>query len=150
MTLKYNPFLELEQLFERMSRQFAEASRTWDGDESFGGLLSTDDTMRVDLEDRGDEMLVTVDLPGFERQEVDVSITDRDLHIKAEKEEQVDETGTQYLRQERHHRSLHRSISLPEKVDTDSVTATMKNGVLTVTLPKLEVEQAIEVDIELD
>ena len=133
-----------------MSQQFAEASRTWDVDERFGSLVPAPHSMRVDLEDRGDEMMATVDLPGFERDEVDVHVTDRTLTIKAEREEHIDETEPQYIRQERQYRSMHRSVDLPEGVDTDNVTATMKNGVLSVSLPKIEITRATEVEIEID
>lgn len=149
MTSRSTPFAELEQFFERMSDQFDEAARTWDADSPFGRLSSGFGTMAVDLVDRDEEFEVTVDMPGFEREEVEVRITDHTLRIEAEHDEAVEEAEEgRYLRHERRHESVDRSIRLPGEVDTDGVDARMKNGVLTITLPKLEAEKAREIEIE--
>ncbi|MFW5948263.1 MAG: Hsp20/alpha crystallin family protein, partial [Halolamina sp.] len=93
------------------------------------------------------EFVVTVDLPGFEKADVDVSVTDHTLRIEAEHEETTDERSDQYLRHERRHDSLHRAIRLPEAVDKARVEARMQNGVLTVTVPKLEVDEVRTIDV---
>jgi HSP20 family protein len=106
--------------------------------------------MAVDLVERDDTFVVTADLPGFERDDVEVTVTDHTLRIEAGGEttdREEDEEG-RYLRQERRHRSVDRSVRLPEEVDTDAATGTMRHGVLTVTLPKLIVEEAHQVEID--
>jgi len=148
MGTRSNPFEELERLFERMSRQFEDASRMWGGEEPFAWATSELESMAVDLVEHDDEFVATVDLPGFERDDVEIRVTDHTLRIEAEHEESVEEEEEQYLRQERRHESMHRSIRLPDEVDTDGVTARMKNGVLTITLPKHEVEEAHRIEIE--
>lgn len=148
MSARTNPFRELEQLFERMSRQFDESSGMWDPQETFGRFRSRGEPMAVDLVERDEEFEVTVDLPGFERDDVQIEVTDRTLRIEAEREESVDEEEEEYLRQERRHESMRRSIRLPDEVDKENVTARMKHGVLTVSLPKIEAEDARTIDIE--
>jgi len=152
MSTRSNPFEELERLFERMSRQFDDASRTWESDGPFGRWSSTVESMAVDLVDRDGEFVATVDLPGFERDEVDIQVTDHTLRIHAEHEEVIDEEEgaeeDRYIRHERRHESTQRSIRLPEEVDKEGVEAQMKNGVLTVTLPKLEVEEPLSIEID--
>lgn len=147
MGIRKNPFEELEALFDRMSRQFEEASRNWPATDAFE-WGSTTDTMPVDLVDHGDAFVATVDLPGFTREDVEITVSDHTLHIDADRESNRDESGERYLRRERHQEHTHRSLSLPAAVDTEAVTAKMKNGVLTITLPKLEVDEGRHIEIE--
>jgi HSP20 family protein len=75
-----------------MSRQFEDASNMWRGGEPFAQWRSEIESMAVDLVEHDDEFVVTVDLPGFERDEVDIPVTNHTLRIDAEREESVDET----------------------------------------------------------
>lgn len=129
---KRNPFEELEQLFDRMSRQFEESGDMEGG--SMWGLNS----MSIDVEDRDGELIVTADLPGFEKEDLEVKLSDDLLKIEADREEREEEKGEEgeFIRQERRQRSMSRSVRLPEPVNEDEVDARYKNGVLTVTLPK--------------
>jgi HSP20 family protein len=129
-----NPFDELERFFERMSQQFGES---WGGNfEMTGGMGSS---MSVDVADQADEIVVTADLPGFSKEDIDVRLSDTTLRIAARKEEATEAGGDQenYIRQERTRRSMSRAITLPEPVDEEGVSAKYTNGVLTVTLPKM-------------
>lgn len=154
MSMRGNPFEELERMFERMSRQFEEAARSWEG--QLPRLAGAGwGTMGIDLADHGDEFVVTADVPGFEKDEIDLELRDDTLHVHAEHAEEHEETaggeeaeGT-YIRSERSHRRMSDSIRLPEPVDADAVSATCKNGVLTVHLPKREPsEPAHHIDVE--
>jgi HSP20 family protein len=148
MSTGRNPFEEMERLFERMSRQFDQTTRMWESDAPFGRWQSGRETMELDLVEHDSEFVVTVDLPGFERDDVEIQVTDHTLRLRAEHEEETEEESEQYLRHERHHESAERSIRLPDEVDKEGVEARMKNGVLTITLPKIEVEEAREIEIE--
>lgn len=148
MSARSNPFEELERLFERMSQQFDEASRSWETDGPLANWRSEARSMAVDLVERDEEFVATVDMPGFERDEVIINVTDHMLRIEAEHSEEMDEEAGEYLRHERRHAATKRSIRLPEEVDTENVNARMSNGVLTVTLPKREVEPARTIEIE--
>lgn len=154
MSTRSNPFEDLERFFDRLRRQFDEMTYVWDVDEPFAAWPSEAESMAIDLVERDDEFVVTVDLPGFERKEVDVQVTDHTLRIEAEHEEVTDEDRTEgerrFIRHERRSESTWRSIRLPEAVDTENVSARMKNGVLTVTLPRLEAEEARGIEIELE
>lgn len=147
MSTRGNPFEELERLFERMSRQFGGAGGPWESQSPLSGW-SSDETASVDLVDRDDEFVATVDLPGFGRDDVQVRVTEHTLRIDAERETAHDEDNERFVRHERSHTSARRSVRLPEAVDTDGVNAQMKNGVLTVTLPKREVEESRTVEVE--
>lgn len=148
MSTRGNPFEELERLLERMSRQFDDASSAWEADDPFARWTSESESMATDLIEHDDEFVVTVDLPGFTREDVDVRVTDHTLRIEIDHEESTEEEDEQYLRHERRRESMHRSIRLPDEVDPEQVAARMKNGVLTVTLPKAAAEEARQIEID--
>ncbi|CQH43825.1 Hsp20-type molecular chaperone [Halobacterium hubeiense] len=128
-----SPFDELERLLDKMN----------DARERAGGGLA------VDVEDEDDQFVVTADLPGFEKDDIDVEVRDRTLRIEARHEEETEEGEDNYVRRERSKRSLSRSVTLPEEVDEAGASAAFQNGVLTVELPKVHTsEESTSVDIE--
>ena len=141
-------FAELERFFGRMGRRFDDASGTWSAQGPLAPWAPRGESLALDLVDRGDEFVVSVDLPGFERDDVDVRIAGTALRIEAEREETLDEDADRYLRHERRRDSTERSLRLPEAVDETAATAAMHNGVLTVTLPKTEPREGREIDVE--
>jgi len=148
MSARSNPFEELERIFERMSRQLDETSHRMGSRGPIGRLSSESGSMAIDLVEHDGEFVATVDLPGFEREDVDLRVSDHTLHLEAEHDEATEESEEDYLRRERRHQSVQRSVRLPEEVDKEAVTARMKNGVLTVRLPKAESEETHEIEIE--
>lgn len=92
----------------------------------------------VDVIDRDNEVVVRAEVPGYKKEEIEVSVADGMLTIKGEtKAEQKEEKGD-YYRHEISHGAFARSISLPAAVDDSKAKATMKDGMLELTLPKLE------------
>jgi HSP20 family protein len=147
MMRRSTPFDDFETLFERMSRQFEEMSRQFDGSE----MMRSASRIDVDVADDDDEFVVTADLPGFEKEDIDLSITERVLTIEAARETGDDFDSDEYIRRERRHESVRRSLHLPEEVRADEASAAYNNGVLTVTVPKVVSEQEDEsrhIDIE--
>ena len=140
MMRRSNPFGDIEAMFERMSRQFGEMNRQFD---SWSGHQGMSSGMTVDVADYDGEIVVTADVPGFEKEDIDISLSERTLTIRAEREmerEHESDAG-EYLRRERGHSAMSRSIRLPVAVDEDEASASYTNGVLTVTLPKFEREE---------
>ncbi|MFB6136456.1 MAG: Hsp20/alpha crystallin family protein [Halobacteriaceae archaeon] len=128
MPRRSNPFDDIERMLERMNQQFQHEFGA--GEEASGRGIA------VDVEDREGEYVVTADVPGFERDDLSVELDDESLRIEAEHEEESERGDEGYVRRERRHRSLRRSVSVPGPVDESGVHASYSNGVLTVTLPK--------------
>ncbi|WP_101295334.1 Hsp20/alpha crystallin family protein [Halegenticoccus soli] len=137
MSDRYDPFREIDELFERMNRGFSDAG--------FGGH-----EVSVDVSETDDEVLVAADLPGFEKEDIDVTVADRQLRIGAEADRSREAADARYHRRERARRNLTRTVYLPEEVDESGASATYKNGVLTVTLPKLgdDADGGRRIDVE--
>jgi HSP20 family protein len=148
MSTRGNGSEAVTRLLERVGRHFAEAARTWGAEGPYGWWVWADDPMAIDLADRGAEYVVTADLPGYDDDDIDIRVTGRTLRIEAERDAIPDEKAERILRQERDRTSTTRSIRLPGEVDIGGVTARLTNGVLTVTLPKREVEDARTIEIE--
>jgi HSP20 family protein len=143
MPEKPNPFEELDELIERMNDQFGELSQTFEG----GSVLSE---ISVDVADTGEEIVVTADLPGFAEEDIDLRADQDAVTISAEAARETAEEDVHYHRKERSHQSVSRRIRLPEAVDAAAATASYTNGVLTVTLPKLDPDApgGHEIDVE--
>ncbi|MFW5978344.1 MAG: Hsp20/alpha crystallin family protein [Halohasta sp.] len=138
-----NPFRELDELIERMNRQFGELSGGFESQP----MLSD---VSVDVADRGDELVVTADLPGFEPDDIDLRVERESLTVSAEYEAEETEESGQFHRQERRRESVRRQLPLPESVEAQDASASYNNGVLTVTLPKLDPESSsgYQIDVE--
>ncbi|MCP5090664.1 MAG: Hsp20/alpha crystallin family protein [Gammaproteobacteria bacterium] len=92
---------------------------------------------RLDIIDREKELVVRGELPGVEKDDIDVTVAGDRLMIEAEREfEEVDEKE-EFYRHELGYGKLMRTVALPAEVDPEKIHAELKEGILTVTLPKI-------------
>lgn len=123
-----------------------------------GGVLAraAGFALRSNVSETDKEICITAELPGIEQKDLDISVTGNRITIKgekkSEKEEKKEEEGRHFHRIERSSGSFQRTMTAPFEIDPDSVKATCKNGVLTVTVPKpqelIEKTRKIEVKSE--
>lgn len=92
----------------------------------------------IDVADSGKELKVTMELPGMNEKDIDVSLTRNSLTIQGEKKDETEEKGSSYHRMERVYGSFTRTIPLPVEVNVDGARANYKKGVLSITIPKTE------------
>lgn len=140
------PFEELERLLDEMQGRFESATS-----QRPLATSSRGSTISVDLDERDDEYVVTLDLPGFSREDVDVRLAGRTLTVEAERQSSSTEEGDdgQYVQRARRRATTRERVTFPVAVLADEVTATLRNGVLTVTVPKTESDQVdTGVDVE--
>ena len=124
-----NPFDEIEQFLGRAP---------FGGDRAWGRDFRA---TQIDVAEYDDEFVVMADLPGYDREDIDVRATEGRLTITAERDEEREaaegvDADRRYLRRERRHESISRSVDLPGPVVDEDASATYRHGVLTVTLPK--------------
>lgn len=144
MTGRGSPFEDVERMFERMSEQFEGVGET---EELSSGHVS------VDIAEDDEAVTVTADLPGFAKEDIEISIRDGRLSIRAERDEESEgvssDEDTTYHRRERTHREVSRTLRIPADVEEEDASASYQNGVLTVTLPKSEIiEEGHSIDVE--
>ncbi|UPM41891.1 Hsp20/alpha crystallin family protein [Halocatena salina] len=119
-----NPFEEIERMFEQMDK----------GLRSFDANLTQG--IPLDLVDEGDTYNVTADLPGYDKDDIEVRLSRSTLKISAERDVETESSEGEFVRRERSRESVSRSVRLPESVVEDETDASYKNGVLTITLSK--------------
>jgi HSP20 family protein len=91
---------------------------------------------RVDVVETDQEIKVSVELPGLDAKDVDVTVSHNTLTISGEKKEEREEKGENYYRAERSYGSFRRSVPLLRDVEADKADAVFQKGVLTITFPK--------------
>jgi HSP20 family protein len=92
----------------------------------------------VDLYQSNDNMVAVVELPGMRKEDIEISLHDGALTISGERKRESGSNGGKAERSERYVGMFRRSIALPTRVDAGEVSATYRDGILTVTLPKAE------------
>jgi HSP20 family protein len=105
----------------------------------------------VDVSDSQDAVVLQAELPGVAPEQVDVSVENSVLTISGEKKHVHEEgkDGSEYHLVERRYGRFERSFSLPRTVDSEKVDATVTNGVLTVTLPKVEAAKPRKIAVKV-
>ena len=126
----YDPFKEMEE-FER--RFFGQRTPS----------------MKTDIRETENAYILEADLPGFSREDIHAEIKDGYLTIRAEHKSENEDNSESYLRRERSYGSFSRTFDL-DGIDADAITASFKDGVLTLELPKLtpKAEEARRLEIQ--
>jgi HSP20 family protein len=134
--LRFDPFRD----FDRMTEQLLGVS---------SGSARAPRFMPMDLYRSGDHYVLHADLPGIDPGSVDVDVENNTLTIKAVRSERGDD-GVQWISSERFTGTYMRQLALGDGIDTDKISATYANGVLTVTLPVAERAKPRKVSIAVD
>lgn len=119
----------------------------------FPTINSTNNNTGVNISETDADYLIEVALPGLEKSDFNVNIEQDLLTISAEKKventDEGEENGRKYTRKEFNFTSFKRSFYLPENVNSDDISAAYNNGILSLTLPKVEIEEAKPKTIEI-
>lgn len=92
----------------------------------------------LDLYQSNDNVVAVVELPGMRKEDIEISLHDGTLTISGERRRESSSDGEKAERTERYIGRFRRSIALPTRLDANKVSATYRDGILTVTLPKAE------------
>lgn len=134
--VRWDPLREMASMRSQMDRLMSDvfnAPAAWQNDEYAGYMR-----LALDVAENDENYTVHASVPGINPEDLDISFTENTLTIKGEtKDEREDENEKWHLR-ERRFGSFMRSISLPTSVNADAIDAHFENGVLTLTLPKVE------------
>ena len=125
----------ISPLTSEMSRLLDEFSRSLS---AVGALTAPGLSPSIDVTETDKEIEITAELPGLERQDVEVSLEDNVLTIRGEKKmpADADDKNKNYHMSERSYGVCYRAFQLPVGIDPASVEATMANGVLKIKIPK--------------
>ena len=104
--------------------------------------------IKIDMKEVENEFIVTADIPGVDKSNIDININDNYLTIKAERKQEKEETKTNYHYFERQFGTQSRSIKFPKNVDKDNIKAKYNEGVLTINIPKMAKSSSRTLTIE--
>ena len=138
MTLvKWEPFRDLMAMQDRMTRMIDETlSRIWK-EEVRQGVWSP----AVDILERGDEVILKVDLPEVNQNEIDIRTEENTLIVQGERKFIKESSEENYIQIERPYGTFRRTFSIPRAIDQEGIRASYKDGVLRVFLPKKQEAQ---------
>lgn len=143
--VRLDPARELDSLQADFNRIF---DRFFDARPANGSSGSRRWIPAMDLAETEDHLVLRADLPGMDRDQVNIEIKDGVLTISGERNAETERTGEGFHRVERSFGRFSRSLNLPDGVEPDKVAAGFENGVLEVKIPKPEEQKPTTVAIE--
>jgi HSP20 family protein len=114
-------------------------SNVFENDWKFPVRSETNWSPAIDIKESDNSFTLTADIPGLTKKEVGINITESILSISGERKIESEEDTAKYHYRERQNGLFSRTFHLPETVNEDEISATFKNGILTIELPKHEV-----------
>lgn len=118
---------DMESMFNSWPYSMAEWHLPFDGEARLPAC---------DMDDKGDKYELQLEIPGIDKDKIDVKATKNSVEISAEQSEKVEEKKKNYVYNERSYRSFHRRIPVPEEILPSKINAKMNNGILQIELPK--------------
>jgi len=143
------PFEEFDRLFDQLrSRDWLHPFHWPDAVQSHIPMFAEGRIPKVDIIDNEKDMLIRAELPGVDKKDLDISMTDNSVTIKAETNYETKEDKADYYRSEIAQGLYSRTVGLPADVDIDKAKSSFKNGVLELTVPKVEHSQRRSINID--
>lgn len=131
--VKWEPFGEFDRFFNELP--------------SLGMQHAGFGDMAVDMYEDGSNLIAEMSVPGIEADKIDVSVEGNYLRVTGKREEEKEKKTKQFYSKEIHRGSFERALRLPAPVNEGKVTAEYKDGVLKITLPKMEEKKAGKVKV---
>jgi HSP20 family protein len=132
-SVQYNPWSnarglqdEIKQVFDRFLGD--------EGDQS--NVVTSQWVPRVDIREDGDRFVILADIPGVDPKDIEIHMDKGILTLRGERQSEKKDEGGRYSRVERAHGMFYRRFALPDSANPDGITATGKNGVLQIDIPK--------------
>jgi len=155
---KFRPlslFGNFDRFFDEIDHYFNniwKSSHFWNF-EPFSLKVSDDDkffrTPLTNITDEGNQYIVSAELPGLDRGDIEITVRDGVLEIKGEQKNEYEDKKEGYVRKEYHSSSYHRRFTVPENIDEEKIDAKLEKGILTLKLPKKEEEKKETKKIEI-
>ncbi|MGK7876360.1 MAG: Hsp20/alpha crystallin family protein [Xenococcaceae cyanobacterium] len=141
---RWDPFREIESVQREINRLFERLMPRGDG-----GLTGIDFMPSVEMEDAPEEVRLKLEVPGLEAKDIDIEVTETSVSISGERQSETKAEEKGIVRSEFHYGKFERVIKLPAHIQNNKVEAEYKNGILKLTLPKVEEEKHKTVKVEV-
>lgn len=147
---RWNPFRELEEMNDRLNRAFGRSNLMRGLDtEAKDALVGFDWAPSVDITENAEEFQIKTELPEVKKEDVKIHVEDGVLTLSGERKQEKEEKDKKWHRVERSYGSFMRSFTLPTNVDDAKIRAELKDGILTLRLPKSASAKPKTVEVKL-
>ena len=141
---RWDPFREIGNLRREMDRMFDRFMSDFDGGPKGLAFIPS-----AEMDETDEAIHLRLEVPGLEAKDLDISVTEDSVSIKGERRSETKTEKEGMVRSEFHYGKFERLMPLPAHVQSDKVTAEYKNGILNLTLPKIEGERRRAVKINV-
>ena len=141
MLQRWEPFRDIRRMDEMMNR-------LWRGHVRYGPGEDQKWAVPLDVVEEDDKIIVRATLPGVKPEDIDVTLENEVLTIRAETKANTEERKESYLLRERRAGKFHRTLRLPDTVDSENVETKYENGIVEITFPKAEAKRARRLSIK--
>jgi HSP20 family protein len=135
---RWDPFQDLLSIQDEMNQLFGQAMGQGGRAATRGEVGTRAWAPALDIAERNDAYVVTVEVPGIEPEQLDITLENGALTISGERRFESETSEQQYHRIERRYGAFRRSITLPDRVKADAIEASFEDGLLQVVVPKAE------------
>ena len=129
---------EMDSIFENFRTQFDSLFWPWGQRSEPIATTTIRRTPPMDIADIGDRYEMRLEMPGIPKDDINIEVTPTSIEVSAQHDESKEDKDKNWLRRERSSIGFYRSLELPEELKTDDVNAELKDGILTIKLPKVE------------
>jgi HSP20 family protein len=145
--VRYEPWGLLRRFHDDVNQLFGESQIGPAGNGDQSSIVTSNWTPAVDIKEEEDRFVLEADIPGVDPKEIEITMDNGVLTIKGERKHESEEETNGYKRVERSYGSFYRRFSLPDSADAERVSAKGKDGVLEVSIPKLEKVQPRKITV---
>ncbi|MCK9537814.1 Hsp20/alpha crystallin family protein [Dokdonella sp.] len=131
---RYNPWASQRHLQDELQGVFDRFFDVGDSDQS--NVVTSQWAPRVDIKEEDKRFVILADIPGVDPKDIEVHMDKGILSLKGERQSEAKEETGQFTRVERVHGTFYRRFALPDSADPDGITASGRNGVLEISIPK--------------
>lgn len=132
--VRYNPWTAQNSLQEEIKQVFDRFFNETDTDQS--NVVTSQWAPRVDIKEEPERFVILADIPGVEPKDIEINMDKGILSIRGERRSESRDENERYSRIERQHGMFYRRFALPDSANPDGITASGKNGVLQIDIPK--------------
>jgi len=144
--VRWRPFPEISSMQREINRLFDGFMGNAENQDDYQGSWRPD----VDIKETADAIVIMAELPGMKKEDIKLTLRDNMLQISGEKKQVSEHKGETYHRIERTSGSFCRTFTLPTLVESGKISATFKDGILQVELPKAEQAKPKEISIKTE
>ncbi len=141
---RWDPVRDLLGLQNRINQALVESNAQWGTDDQYGAWVPP-----VDIYERGDDLVISAELAGVPREQVDVRIEENTLILHGERKRKTEVNEQKAYRLERNFGAFTRRFGLPTTIDPTRISAKFVDGVLEVTLPKADAAKPRRIEVSV-